>query len=114
VTCTMSCSQVLMPRPCTASYAARFREIILVAFRTKVAKCNARPKGELEALVMPGSDEVTSKLHLLPRQAAGEVEMGIDECDSQRQPWAGGSLTLLRLGHKISQDGKWESIATIQ
>jgi hypothetical protein len=50
VTCTMSCSQVLMPRPCTASYAARFREIILVAFRTKVAKCNARPKGELEAL----------------------------------------------------------------
>jgi hypothetical protein len=65
--------------------------------------------------LMPGSDEVTSKLHLLPRQAAGEVEMGIDECDSQRQPWAGGSLTLLRLGHKISQvDGKWESIAAIQ
>jgi hypothetical protein len=34
--------------------------------------------------LMPGPDEVTSQLHLLPRQAAGEVEVGVNECDSQR------------------------------
>src|SRR6266487_927149 len=34
--------------------------------------------------IMPGPDEVPSQLHLLPRQAAGEVEVGVDECDSQR------------------------------
>jgi len=34
--------------------------------------------------LMPGPDEVPSQLHLLPRQAAGEVEVGVDECDSQR------------------------------
>jgi hypothetical protein len=33
--------------------------------------------------LMPGFDEVPSQLHLLPRQAAGEVEVAVDECDSQ-------------------------------
>jgi hypothetical protein len=60
--------------------------------------------------LMPSLHEVPSQLHLLPRQAAREVEVGIDECDSQCQPWARGSLRLLRLVcHRISQlDGKSE------
>jgi len=46
--------------------------------------------------LMPGPDEVPSQLYLLPRQAAGEVEVGVDECDSQGQPWP-LQLLLLRL-----------------
>ena len=34
--------------------------------------------------LMPGPYQVTSQLHLLPRQAAGEVEVGVNERDSQR------------------------------
>ena len=38
--------------------------------------------------LMPGPDQVASELNLLAREAAGEVEMGVDKGDMHRSnPW---------------------------
>jgi hypothetical protein len=58
---------------------------------------------------VPGPDEVPSQLHLLSWKAAGEVEVGVDECDphqSVSRPWQPSAvMAALRKNQPISPMG---------